>query len=433
MFLAAVCLGTAMLFGLAPALYLSRTTACDALKQGPRTATPARSVRRWASALMIAEIALTVVLLAGAAFMMRSFVKMYRARGNVATSDLLTMRVDLPAKYRTPGQRMAFVQQLEERLGQVHGISAGAIASSIPFESSLSRTMTIEGRPPLSSGSPPRVSLIAVSDRFFETLNVRLVRGQAFTHLDGTPGHEHAIVNQRFAAVYFPDADPIGHRIRLTDPNTRDTAPAPWATIVGVCPTIRADLTTPGEPVVYLPYRAQAVSRVAVLVRTTAQADTVVPEVREAARGLDPDLPLFHIQTLDEWLAVMRWPERVFGTMFTIFACIGLITAAVGLYAVTAYSVRQRTQELGIRMALGARAPQVWWLVLRRVSAQLAIGLTIGLPGAFLVQRLPWMGSPDSWIVASIGLAVVFVAGVASFLPAHRATRVDPVGALRYE
>jgi ABC-type antimicrobial peptide transport system permease subunit len=159
----------------------------------------------------------------------------------------------------------------------------------------------------------------------------------------------------------------------------------------------------------------------------------MVPEIREAARGIDPDLPLFDIQTLDEWLASLRWPERVFGTMFTIFACIGLIIAAVGLYALTAYSVRQRTQELGIRIALGARSPQVWWLVLRRVGAQLAIGLAIGLPGAFVVGRLPWMGSPDPWIPASIALLVAAVGGAAAFLPARRATAMDPVTALRHE
>jgi ABC-type antimicrobial peptide transport system permease subunit len=158
-----------------------------------------------------------------------------------------------------------------------------------------------------------------------------------------------------------------------------------------------------------------------------------VPLVREEVRALDPDLPLFDVKTLDERLAFLRWPERVFGTMFTIFACIGLIMAAVGLYAVTAYSVKQRTQEIGIRMALGALAPQVWWLVLRRVTVQLVIGLTVGLPGALMVGRLPWMDSVDPLILISIVLVVLIVTGVASFLPAHRAARVDPLRALRYE
>lgn len=233
--------------------------------------------------------------------------------------------------------------------------------------------------------------------------------------------------------MYFPGEDPIGHRIRLTDPHAHDASSAQWITIVGVSPTVRHDVTIDGGPVVYLPYAGQPGEQWAVLVRAAREPDAAVPLVREEVRALDPDLPLFDIRTLDERLAFLRWPERVFGTMFTIFACIGLITAAVGLYAVTAYSARQRTQEIGIRMALGARAPQVWWLIPRRVAVQLAIGLTVGLPGALVVGRLPWMDSVDPLSVILIVSAVLIVTGVASFLPAHRATHVDPVGALRYE
>jgi putative ABC transport system permease protein len=439
-FLMALCLGTAVLFGLAPALQISRTGDVDGLRHAPRTVTPARAARRWASALLIAEIALTLVLLGGAGFMMRSFLQMYRAHGNVETSGLLTLRVDLPSsKYRKPEQRIAFVEQLEERLGHLDAVAAGAIASSIPFEFPLSRALAVEGRAPMPTARPPRVSVVAVSDRFLATLNLHLVRGRDFTSLDGMPGRERAIVNQRFAALYFPEGDPIGRRIRLTNPTTGDTDSAPWVTVIGICPTIRRDVTTAadpavsGDPVVYLPYRAQPVAGLAVLVRTTRNADTVVPEMREAARALDPDLPFFDVQTVDEWLAFLRWPERVFGTMFTIFACIGLITAALGLYAVTAYSVRQRTQEIGVRLALGARAPRVWWLVLRRVLAQIAIGLAVGLPGAFIVGRLPWMGSANPGILLLVAMVVIVVAGVAAFLPARRATRMDPLIALRYE
>ena len=169
----------------------------------------------------------------------------------------------------------------------------------------------------------------------------------------------------------------------------------------------------------------------AVLVRTASEATAIVPLLRDEVRALDSDLPLFDIKTLDERLAFERWPQRVFGTMFTIFACIGMVMAAIGLYAVTAYSVGQRTQEIGVRMALGAAAPQVWWLVLRRVMLQLAIGVAVGLPGAFIVGRLPWMDSPDPFILIFVVLALWIVAAVASFLPARRATQLDPLSALR--
>ncbi|HEX5476171.1 MAG TPA: ABC transporter permease [Vicinamibacterales bacterium] len=431
-FLVVLCLGTAVFFGLVPALYMSRTNAYGALKQAPRTSTPPPGVRRWTSALMIAEIALTLVLLGGAGFMMRSFFLAYDAHADFDTAGLLTLRIELPQrKYPTPAQRIAFVQRLEERVGHLRAVTA--IASAIPFEFPSRRDVAVDGRAPGGRGTPSRVSVVAISGGFFDALDVHLLDGRRLTSSDGMPGRENAVVNQRFAAMYFPDADPIGRRIRLTNPNARDAAPGPWITVVGVSPAIRRDVTTPGDPVVYLPYRSQPGARLALLVRCAPTFDAIVPQLRQEVRALDPDLPLFDIQTVDDWLAYLRWPERVFGAMFTIFACIGLITAAVGLYAVTVYAVRQRTQEIGVRMALGAPARHVWWLVLRRVIVELAIGLAVGLPGAFIVGGLPWMGSPDPLILTAIVMLVAIVAGLAAFLPARRATRVDPLLALRCE
>ena len=430
-FLTALCLGAAVLFGLAPALHASRANANDSLKEAPRTGTGGVRVRRWTNALMIAEIALTLVLLAAAGFMMRSFLRSYSARHDLDTSQLLTMRVELPLlKYRTAEQRIAFVQAFEERLARLNGVADGTIASSVPFAPTPRRELVVDGRSIANGDRPPRVSTITIGSRFFQTLDLHLIRGRAFTSLDGTAGHETAIVNQQFAAAFFPNEDPIGHRIRLTSQNARGRT-TPWIAIAGVSPTIHRDVTTDAEPVVYLPYREQPDPLMAVLVRTASEATAIVPLLRDEVRALDSDLPLFDIKTLDERLAFERWPQRVFGTMFTIFACIGMVMAAIGLYAVTAYSVGQRTQEIGVRMALGAAAPQVWWLVLRRVMLQLAIGVAVGLPGAFIVGRLPWMDSPDPFILIFVVLALWIVAAVASFLPARRATQLDPLSALR--
>jgi putative ABC transport system permease protein len=432
-FVIALCFGTAVLFGLAPALHTSRSNPIETLKAGPRTSTGSRRVRRWAGALMVAEIALTLVLLAGAGFMMRAFFRSYSARANIETSQLLTMRLDLPLqKYRAPEQRTAFVDELGDRLGRLSSIAAATIAGNIPFDPAPLRELALAGRPAVNGKRPPRVPAVTIGSRFFDTLKLRLVRGRDFSDLDGMPAHETAIVNQRFASVHFPSEDPIGQRIQLTNPNARGRT-APWLTIVGVSPTIQQDLTTAGEPMVYLPYRAQPGSLLAVLVRTTSEADAVVSLLREEVRALDSDLPLFDIQTLGQRQAFTRWPERVFGTMFTIFACIGLVIAAVGLYAVTAYSVKQRTREIGIRMALGAATPHVQWLILRRVLVQLAMGLIIGLPGSVIVGRLPWMGSPDLIILICIVLALGIIAGLAAFVPARRAAQLDPLSALRYE
>jgi macrolide transport system ATP-binding/permease protein len=253
---------------------------------------------------------LTLLLLAGAGFMMRAFFRAYSARPNVNTLHVWAMRVALPrVTYRTPEQRVAFVRQLEERLGRLDLVAAGSITSAVPFEPAPRRELAIDLRAPMSGSRPPSVPTVTIGGGFFETLNVHLARGREFTNLDGTPGREAAIVNERFAAVYFPGEDPIGHRIRLTDPNAYDAASAPWVTVVGVSPTVRRDVTSDGDPIVYLPYGAQPGERWAVLVRAAREPDAVVPLVRDEVRALDPDLPLFDIKTLDKRLAFLRWPE----------------------------------------------------------------------------------------------------------------------------
>jgi putative ABC transport system permease protein len=242
--------------------------------------------------------------------------------------------------------------------------------------------------------------------------------------------------------MHFAGEDPIGRRIRLTAEPSQIAPPATpiVATIVGITPTVRQRNFQDAlpDPVVYLPLRAQAPAFAVLMLRTTGDPAALTTTVREEVRAIDPDLPLFGIMTLDQALAQERWQYQVFGTMFGVFALIALTLSAVGLYAVTAYSVSQRTQEIGVRMALGARAPQVWWLVLRGALLQLAIGLTLGVGGAVGVARLLQTilvksGTPDSATLALIAALLALVSLAACFLPARRATRLDPVQALRYE
>ena len=263
-----------------------------------------------------------------------------------------------------------------------------------------------------------------------------------FDALDGTPGHDTAIVNQRFAAMHFGGDDPIGRRIKLMpDGPAPPGAPEPvWMTVVGISPTIRQRnfQDAQPDPVVYVPLRAQAPSFAMLIIKAQRDAASLTSLAREEVRAIDPDLPLFGILTMDQLLAQQRWPFRVFGTMFAIFAVIALALSAVGLYAVTAYSVSQRTQEIGVRMALGAQAPQVWWLILRRSIVQMAIGLAIGIGGALGVGKLlesvlVQTGTRDPVTLMSIVALLVLVSIAACFWPARRATRLDPVNALRYE
>jgi predicted permease len=440
-FLAAICLGTGLIFGLAPALHVSKTDINEVLKEGGRSGSGLRA-RRWTGVLIVAELALTLVLLSGAGFMMRSLLVLYQRDVGVETSHLLTVRLQLPnRKYTTPEQRRDFYKRLDERLAAIGNVQASTITTNPPMGGGNPRLLVVEGREPAAGEQPQTVTQVMIGSRYFETIGLQIARGRAFDELDGTAGHENAIVNQRFVAMHFPGEDPIGRRIRLTPEGpAQGAAAAPTVvTIVGIAPTVRQrnfqELLP--DPVVYVPLRSQAPNFAMLMLRTPGDPAALTAAVREEVRALDADLPLFGILTLDQALAQGRWMFQVIGTMFTVFALIALALSAVGLYAVTAYSVSQRTQEIGVRMALGAQAQQVWWLILRGSIVQLTIGLAIGIGGAIgvgkLLDSVLVKSGSDSLTLSTIAALLTLVALAACFWPARRATRLDPVSALRYE
>ena len=447
-YLAAICLATGVIFGLAPALHVSKTDVNETLKEGGRSSSSGIRARRWTGALVIGELALTLVLLASAGFMMRSFLALYHLDLGIETSHLLTMRLALPErKYPATEQRLAFYQQLESRLRANGRIRAVSVASNLPMQGGLSRRLAIDGRPLTAGEQPPSVTVVLVDPRYFDALGVQLSRGRVFTESDGLPGHEVAVINQRFAQMHFAKEDPIGKRIQLTpDPGNGPLPPDAlqplWATIVGISPTIRqANLEERDpDPVAYLPFRSNAMAFMTLLARGDGDPNALTPLLREELRAIDPDLPLFGIRSMDDNLARLRWPFRVFGTMFALFALIALVLSGVGLYAVTAYSVTQRTPEIGVRMALGAQPRQVMWLFLRRAFFQIGVGLTIGIAGAFgvgyLLQTttlLVQTSGRDPVTLVSIAALLTVVSLGACLWPARRATRLDPLVALRYE
>jgi predicted permease len=436
-FFAAVCLATGVIFGLAPALHLSKADINTVMKESVRGG--GRRARRWTSALVVAELTLTLVLLSSAGFMVHSFLTLYRLDLGVETAHLLTMSLSLPVrKYPTPAARAAFAERLEDRLGAVSTIRGATLASHVPLGGGLPMRLTIEGRA-AAADHPESVTRVAVGPRYFATLGLTLARGRAFTPADGAPGQDVAIVNQRFVSIYLAGEDPVGRRIRLLNDPPSGPPPA-WATIVGVSPTVRQRNIREPDPdaVVYVPIRAADVPAMSLLIRTEGEPSALTGALREEVRALDPDLPLFGVATMDARLAQARWAYRVFGTMFATFAFIALVLSAVGLHAITAYSVAQRTHEIGVRMALGAEPRQVWWMFVRRSAVQVAIGLTLGMAGAVAVGRLLrtllLQTSPnDPVTLASIAALFAIVTLAACYWPARRATRVNPIAALRCE
>jgi predicted permease len=441
-FLGGICVLTGILFGIAPAVQISKVNVNEILKEGGRGQAGGRRARWITGSMVVVELALTLVLLVGAGLMVRSFLNIYTADLGMPTEHLMTMRMSLPsAKYPTPEKRMAFYEQLTPRLASLAGAESVAIATNLPAFGAGRRRMEIDGRPPVSRWEDnPEVATTIVNPGFFQTTGIELLRGRSFSEKDGSPGSEVLIIDERFAAAHFQGEDPIGRRLRFPARQPPAGSPPPvWRTIVGVSRTIE-ELPEPGSSQVvglaYVPYRQEPPGGAALLIRSRLDPAAMMNAVRREVQSVDPDQPVFTVQTVEEMLARATWPYRVFGSLFAIFALIALVLSAVGLYAVMAYSVTQRTAEIGVRMALGADRRQVSWLVLRRGLLQLAIGLTLGLAGAYglsqvLTELLAGVTPTDPLTFAAITALLTAVAGAACLLPARRASRLDPVVALR--
>jgi putative ABC transport system permease protein len=449
-YLAAICIVTGVLFGLAPALQVSRTAVSEVLKEGGRGNSSGRPARWMSGTLVVVEIALTIVLLTGAGVMTRSFLLLYRDDIGIRTDYLMTMRLGLTStKYPTAEARQAFFDRLAPRLASVPGAESVALATNMPPQGGGRRLLEIEGGKHTEGTEWPSVASISAGPNYFETLGVPIRVGRGFNDNDGKPGFETVVINQRFAAQMFPGEDPIGRRIRFparqpnapppTGPQANATPPG-WRTIIGIVPSLRHGSPQDGEPpaAVYVPMRQESPGFAMLLIRSRIDPAVIMNSVRREVQSIDPDQPVFTVQTMEQMLRQQRWPFVVFGTLFVVFAGIALVLAAVGLYAVMAYSVTQRTQEIGVRMALGAAAPQVSWLILRRGLIQLAIGLTIGLTGAwYATAALPTQivgNTPnDPRLFTVVAVLLIVVAFAACLVPTRRATRLDPLVALRNE
>ena len=434
-FLTLVCLGTGIVFGLVPALDASRTGIVSRLVQAATGYTGTMRQRRWSTRLVVAQLALTPMLLAGAGLMVRSIIAQQEMDAGVRTAGLVRVRFVLTGpKYATNSQRAHLYRELEERLADTPGMRV-TLASHAPFEGASTQRLSIDGR--IIDGREGLVSLVTVGRRYFATLAAPALRGGNFGAEDEGRSVVTAIVNEQFAATYFANSDPIGHRLGLTGRDGR----AFDAEVVGVAPNIRQSSTESQEGVesiVYVTYAANPIAQASILARTDVAPGTVADAVGRHMRAIDPDVPLYDVMTLDDSLAMSdeRVGLRVFGTIVTLIGAIALLLSTLGLYAATAYATAQRTREIGIRVALGSRPSQIGWLVAAQAAGQLVIGLSIGMGGALGVNQimrgvLVGIGATDYPTLASVALLLMLVTGVASAVPATRAMRINPVAVLR--
>jgi putative ABC transport system permease protein len=441
--LAAVALLMTGLFGLAPAMYASRRATAERLKEGGRLITPPK-VRRWTYALLVGQFAVTLALLNGAGLTAKRFFNFYALDRSVLTTDAIATSIRLPAQsYGTRDQRVAFHEQLKARLLSVPGVTASTVASAAPFQPAGRRQlMAVDGRP--MTDPPPDVMTVLVEPAYFQTVVRGLVLGEPFSEWHGTSGHEAAIVNQRFASVYLGPGNPIGRRLEIRQPTVQRTylreadAPAPPVSvaIIGVSPDVRH--LGDAVPMVYLPFRAEAPATATLIVRGSGGLSTVVPAVREAANAIAPDLALGVVRTLDDLRNRSRSIPAGMASQFAQIGGLALIFSAVGLYSAMAYAVKRRTQEIAVRMALGAQATQVRWLFLKSGVGVIVAGVIIGVPAALVVGRLLQntlvrTEARDSVTLMATVTLLAAVALVASIVPARRATCIEPTTALRVE
>jgi predicted permease len=342
----------------------------------------------------------------------------------------------MPAgRYARPEQRRAFHARLEERLEAAPALASAALASARPFVDSVSMGLLLEGEPP---ADPPRtVQMVVVGDRYFETLGLRLRRGRAFGPDDGLPGRDHVIVNERFASLHFPGVDPIGRRIRLSE-TSRNAIPGQWLTVVGVSPSVRQRPMGPAAAIAYLPLRARPGPFTAVILRPAGDPAQAASALRAEIRHLDPDVAAYNIESLERLSEKSRWTHRMLSAFLALFAPIGTVLSAAGLYAIAAYGVTGRRSEIGIRLALGARRSQVAWLFMRRTLLHAAIGLTTGMAGALAAGQvlrglLVGTSPTDPLTFAGTALLLLATAAAACLIPARRAMRLDPLAVLRRE
>lgn len=432
-YFAGLCILSGLLFGIAPALRSSKADLTDVLKEGAHSV--GRSRGGWLSGgLVVFQFALTLVLLTGAGILIHSLYRSLTTNPFIPARELTTAYVHLPdTRYKDAGARMRFYDQLLPRLREIPGASQAAIASRPPGMGALWQHIELEGAPIANPATRPSISLVAASDGYLNAIDLPLLRGREFNEIDGTSHHEAAIVARETASRLWPGQDPIGKRFRLFDVKNK---PTPWITVVGISADMVQELEEKDpKPLLFVPFRQEGWNDAVVMVESTVDP---LQSMRKAVQSIDPELPLIQPYRLDQAIDHQIWFLRLFGKIFFSFAVIAMVMASVGIYAVIAHATSSRTQEIGVRIALGATRRNILMLVMKRGLWQIGCGLVVGLGAALPVARvmsfIPIAGMRSEPALLLAVAAIMAGVGVfACWLPARRATSLDPVKAIRYE
>jgi predicted permease len=442
-----VSLLTGIFFGLAPALQALKCDLHTALKERGRASTSIRGRSRLRAALVVAEVALSLVLLLGAGLLIKSFSRLQQVDTGFRAEQLLTMRLYPPASTYPNDQRVAaFYEKLIERVRSLPGVKDATVADDLPpIDWNGGSGMEVEGRP-LEGGGRNTAGWSVVSPDYFRTLGVRLLRGRLLEDTDQAQATPVAVVNEALARVHWPHEDPLGRRIRFLNRPSAESTTA-FLTVVGVVADVKNDgLTEAARQEVYVPLRQRTAAlagmgierQMTLAVRTSVEPLNLVNAIRQVVAALDRNVPIASVRTMDQIMATVTVQPRFNMFLLGIFAAMALVLAAVGIYGVLSYSVTQRTHEIGLRLALGAQQGDVLKLVVRQGMILALLGVAIGLAASFaltplLMGLLYGVSATDPLTFIVIALLLTIVALMACWIPARRATKVDPLVALRHE
>jgi len=434
MFTLGISLLSGLIFGLAPAWQASKPDLNDALKEGGRNSSSGS--RRLRSLLVISEVALSLVLLIGAGLLSRSFLAMLKTNPGFNADGVLTMSLNLPvAKYKDDSARAAFFTDLVQRVKTVPGVQSAAVVNYLPLGgANASDVFLVEGQPEPKAGQENIGRYRVCTPDYFQTMGIPILKGRPFTDQDRAGSKPVIIVNETLARRYWPNGDALGKRMRFSGPLDK----APWMEVVGIAQDVKHELNLAVTPDYYTPHAQDPWNAMVLVARTTAEPGSMAGPIRQQVLAIDKDQPVYGVYTMNEVRAIsVTLYTFAFATM-AIFATVALLLASIGIYGVMAFAVTQRTQEIGIRMALGARAADVLKLVVTNGMSLAVIGVVAGLVGAFGITRLMasllFNVSPTDLVTfALVTVGLLLVALIACYIPARRATKVDPLVALRYE